>query len=147
MLDAIAQGKDYITRNCRTAAPVALPCTTAAIFSRVAASGRGDVVAHVLGLARAGGDGAGHGVVGEDEFQQQLGPAGASDLVGPGRQRPGGEAPQQAAAAKGPVHQHRHAARLRQRGGMRASAARSSAASLTCTKSSGSARITASSWS
>ena len=47
---------------------------------------RAKIVLHVAGLG-GGGDGRRHRGVADDEFQEDLGPGGAVDLAGPGRQR------------------------------------------------------------
>ena len=59
---------------------------------------------------RSAGDHAGHGRLRQHEFQQQLVPAGAADLLGPARQRLLAQGLEHLAAAEGQVDQHRDAA-------------------------------------
>src|SRR6478736_4948598 len=72
------------------------------------------VIRHMRRISGAGNY-TGHGRLGEDEFQQYLGPTGAADLARPIRQRPDAETPQETAAAEGHVDEDRNAAVCRKR--------------------------------
>ena len=92
---------------------------------RWAASGkpaRGDVVARVLGLGRAGND-AGHGGMAKNVLEKELSPAGAVELGRPLRQGLAVHLGEQGSAVERLIDDDRHAA-LCASGSSRASAAR-----------------------
>ena len=86
---------------------------------RMAASGSRpraarEIVAYVLGLGHTG-DGTGHGLVGEDVFEEELCPALAVELGRPVGQWLAPDGAEQAAAPERQVDHHRHSPLTRQR--------------------------------